>query len=131
MKRYFENNIIRKILIISCLSLFSILTSCEQDELTPVAPVDPNSCNTTNVSYATYIKPIIDAQCKGCHNSSMSLGGANLESYDNIKASGASGKLVKSIDNGTMYQYLNVDATQRSCDLAKVKAWVTQGMKNN
>ncbi len=100
------------------------LVSCERDEIIKVGGIGPN-CDTNNVSFQQFIQPLIDRNCKGCHNSSKQFGGVNLESYISIKAVAQSGKLVNSL-------YRNMGAYISSeCDKAKIQAWVNQGLKDN
>lgn len=97
---------------------------CEKDETINFAGPNYN-CDTNNVSFTLIIKPLIERNCKGCHNSSRQFAGIVLETYNDIKATAKSGKLVKSL-YGSMRQYISND-----CDIAKVQAWVNQGFLNN
>lgn len=100
------------------------ITSCEQDEIVKIGGIGAN-CDTNNVSFRQFIQPLIDKNCKGCHNSSKQFAGINLEGYLNIKIVAQSGKLISSLYR-SMGAYIN-----NECDKTKIQAWINQGLKEN
>ncbi len=101
-----------------------LITSCERDEIVKIGGIGQN-CDTNNVSFQQFIQPLIDKNCKGCHNNSKQFAGVNLEGYINIKIVAQSGKLVRSL-YGSMGAYISGE-----CDKAKIQAWINQGLKEN
>lgn len=86
------------------------------------------NCETENLTYAKDIRTIIEGNgCVGCHNSGSESGGVNLDGYENVKnfvdrVSGAinhESGFVKMPPSG-----IKTD----SCQIAKIKAWIDQGM---
>src|SRR5881409_4003572 len=79
----------KRILIIF-LTVFScaVFYSCSKSNETELSqdPSNPNgSCDTTNMSFATDIKPILQANCYACHrNSNFSISGTKLEDYEDL-----------------------------------------------
>jgi len=101
-----------------------LITSCERDEILKIGGIGQN-CDTNNVSFQQFIQPLIEKNCKGCHNNSKQFAGVNLEGYINIKIVAQSGKLMSSLYR-SMGAYIN-----NECDKAKIQAWINQGLKEN
>lgn len=125
-----ENLIIKtKVLLSTLCLLFAaitsvLITSCERDEIVKIGGIGQN-CDTNNVSFQQFIQPLIDKNCKGCHNNSKQFAGVNLEGYFNIKIVAQSGKLTSSLYR-SMGAYISSE-----CDKAKIQAWINQGLKEN
>lgn len=118
----------KALLLTLCFLLGAIIstsiTSCEQDEIVKIGGIGQN-CDTNNVSFQQFIQPLIDKNCKGCHNNSRQFAGVNLEGYHNIKIVAQSGKLISSLYR-SMGAYISSE-----CDKAKIQAWINQGLKEN
>ncbi|MFA6571609.1 MAG: hypothetical protein WCT77_10290 [Bacteroidota bacterium] len=108
-----------------------VINGCwgEQDETNPVAP-PPSDCNLTNISFATDIKPHIEADCASCHGGSVTLGGITLITYADIKAAAQNGKIVKSL-NGSMAEMASQKGSKLSCYILQIQAWVNNGAPDN
>lgn len=127
MNRTTKKSMVISVMIIA-FALFMIsalLSSCEKYESSPVIAIDTTKCDTTNVKYSEFVQPLIEAKCVSCHNSGTSLGGVNLEGYDNVHSAAASGKLANSL-SGSMRTYVRDD-----CDYAKVIAWINNSAPKN
>ena len=91
-----------------------------------------NSCDTTNVKFSTYISPLIQTQCQGCHNASNKSGNISLSNYTEIKASVSSGRFWGSMAQIVGYSAMPQGGTKLStCDLNKVNTWIRGGALNN
>lgn len=101
------------------------LISCESDQVFPVTTIElKGDCDTSNVTF-TKIQQIIDNDCKSCHSGSNIHGGINLDGYENIKNTAASGKLM-----GGLYSSMDI-YLRNKCEFAQLQAWIQQGFKNN
>lgn len=85
-------------------------------------------CDTTKVLYSTFIKPLIDNKCLGCHK-----GGTNdVSTYAAVKTLALSGKLYGSIAHLTYFRPMPEGSPiLPACEVSKVQAWVKRGALNN
>jgi hypothetical protein len=96
-----------------------------------------NSCegstDTTTVSFSLSVWPIIDNECKSCHNGPLAGGGVQLTNYDEVYASTMNGDLINSIlRNGLaapMPPLQYEPLSQNQIDV--ILAWKNQGAPNN
>ena len=95
------------------------------------------SCDTTGtVEYSTQVWPVIQNNCLSCHNSSLSWGGVNLDSYQQIKY------YSETLQNGTpiivgVINYMNgfpsMPPSKKldDCTIRKIEVWIEQGTPEN
>lgn len=90
------------------------------------------ACDTNNVSFASYIYPVVQTYCTGCHQASGAQGGVNLVGYSNVLAQVNNGLLMKSIkhESGTIAMPYN-GTKLNDCTISKFQAWVNAGAPNN
>lgn len=95
---------------------------------------DPNpvGCDTENVSYAAFVKPVIQNNCQGCHSGGAPSGGVNLSTYEGIKGVANDGRLYKvtSWQPGSVRMPLNGNQLP-ACTIDKIKSWIDNGAPNN
>jgi Na+-translocating ferredoxin:NAD+ oxidoreductase RNF subunit RnfB len=96
-----------------------------------------SSCDTAGtVSFNTQVWPVINNNCTGCHNSSNSRGGVNLEGYAQVKT------YAETLQNGTpilvgVINYMNGFANMPpsgkldDCSIRKIELWIGQGITDN
>jgi mono/diheme cytochrome c family protein len=90
------------------------------------------NCDTTTVTFNVTVHPIIKTNCESCHSGSSAGGGVQLVSYDDIKASAASGRLMGTIRHEQGYSAMPKGGNKLSdCDIAKLDKWIAESMKNN
>jgi hypothetical protein len=91
---------------------------------------NPNfgSCDTTKVLYSTFVKPLIQNKCLGCHT-----GGTNdVSTFAAVQKLALNGKLYGSIAHLTGYRKMPEGSPQLpSCEVSKIQAWVKRGALNN
>lgn len=68
----------KTIILSSILAVIITISACKK----PVATTD---CGSTFSTYTTNVKPILDANCVGCHNGSNKSGGYDLSTYSHAK----------------------------------------------
>jgi uncharacterized membrane protein len=90
------------------------------------------TCDTANVKFATFISPIVQNKCLGCHNAVNPGGNVRLDSYAAIKTSVQSGKFWGSIAYaaGVSKMPKGIDQLPQ-CELNKIQAWIKAGAQNN
>ncbi len=91
---------------------------------------NPNfgTCDTTNIKYSTFVAPIVQNKCQGCHTSTPPL----LTNYNQVKASIQTGKFWGSITHASGYSAMPKSSTKLAdCELSKINAWIKRGALNN
>jgi hypothetical protein len=91
-----------------------------------------DGCDTVNVKWSINIKPLLNQQCTGCHNSSLPSGNVMLDTYPNVKAAVNSGKLWGSVNYNPGYKPMPLGAPKLdACRLKQIKKWIDDGAPEN
>jgi len=86
------------------------------------------SCDTLNLTYKD-IQPIIQKNCYKCHSGNAPSELFNLETYNQVKEKGESGKLYGAINHLPGFKKMPLKAPKlQGCELAKINAWISSGM---
>ena len=99
--------------------------------------VDSANCNTTDMSYSADVWPVINASCTGCHGGANPSGNISLENYDQIAASAAIspgnyGSLYGAISHASGNSPMPKNSNMLpACTIARIKAWIDQGIQDN
>jgi hypothetical protein len=89
-------------------------------------------CDTVNVKYSSFIKPVIDTCCKGCHSGNAPSGNINLSAYSGVKTVALNGKLLGSILWSNGFSKMPQGGNKLDdCTIAKFEAWVADGAPEN
>lgn len=89
-------------------------------------------CQTTDISFSAVVKPIIEANCQGCHSGGSPSGGINLSSYVGIKARADSGQLLGSIDWQAGFSQMPQGGPKLDqCKIDQIATWVGDGALEN
>ena len=96
-----------------------------------VCSSDSSGCNPSNVSFSGDVQPVISNNCIGCHSGSTVNGGVNLSSHGGVQAAAQSGKLYNAISQNGLATPMPPNGKLPACDIARIKAWIDEGMKNN
>jgi uncharacterized membrane protein len=90
-------------------------------------------CDSVSVSYATDVQPIIQNKCLGCHGTANSGNSfISLANHAGVAASAATGQLVGSIVHNSNYTAMPSNGPMlNTCEIAKIKNWVSEGSLNN
>ncbi len=116
-------------IVVSLIGLIVFLQSCTYDKEMLLPPAN---CDTANVSFAAAIQPLLRANCFSCHGNGSSLGGVSLETYDEVKALAASGRLLGSISHAAGFAPMPVGADKLDdCSINAVRIWIDEGTRNN
>lgn len=88
-------------------------------------------CDTlSGARYATFVQPLVQSKCKGCHSGSNPQGGIKLTTYLEIKALALDGRLYSSVTASANWMPKG-GARLDDCKLAKLKQWVDAGALEN
>lgn len=93
---------------------------------------DAAGCNTNAVGYASFIQPLIASRCQGCHSSASTGGSIFITNYEQVKTIALNGTFYGSVSHANGYSAMpKVGSALSSCELAKIKAWIDAGAKQN
>jgi hypothetical protein len=86
------------------------------------------TCDTANIKFSTFVYPIIQNKCQGCHVYTSPI----LNNYTQIKASVQSGKFSGSINHTSGFSTMPKGINKLpDCELSKINAWLKNGALNN
>ncbi len=110
------------------------ISSCYYDNKEELYP-GQTTCDTVNVSFSKDIKPLIDAQCVGCHNTQSPTAGISLSTHPEIQVYAKSGQLYGVLSWITPFtgskQMPPSGPKWSNCNLSKLKSWIDKGAPNN
>src|SRR4051812_17002218 len=120
---------------------YSSCTKRNYEKLHPVAATDSTStpiavCDTSGViSYSANIVPALVNNCNisACHSTSSPGGGYDFSNYNGVFNCAASGKLLSCVVWDGNASQMPSGASHRisSCDIAKIRNWLSGGALNN
>lgn len=87
-------------------------------------------CDTANAKFISFVQPLIQIRCQGCHSGSSPQGGLKLENYTDIKAVANSGQLYTVVTRATNWMPKGGQKLD-ACTTDKLKAWIDAGALNN
>lgn len=87
------------------------------------------ACDTTAISYATDIRPILDANCISCHAPGGEQEISPLLTYDDIKRYTDANNLSDRINGRS--SLMPPTAKMSTCNIAIIEAWINQGALDN
>ena len=87
-------------------------------------------CDTSAVKFSTFVQPLVQGKCQGCHSGTAPAGGVKLTDYAGVKAVAQSGKLLSVITHPTNWMPKNGQKLD-DCSIQKIRAWVNAGAANN
>lgn len=91
-----------------------------------------SACDPAAFTFAATIKPILDANCLGCHNNSSAGGGINFSAYSGVQAAAISGRLLGSVTHSTGFSPMPQGGAKLSdCKIQQITNWINAGAPNN
>jgi len=110
--------------------VFVLLQSCTYDKNMLVPLV--NCPDTFNVSFASKIRPLLQANCFSCHGNGSSDGNILLDTYDQVKQIAINGRLLGSISHSSGFAPMPPGASKlNDCEMTAVSTWIQEGAQNN
>lgn len=114
------------------LFLLVLLSSCAYDKAEEIAPA-PKDCSTPAVvTYGQSVSPILDRNCRSCHNAAQLTAGVNLDDFTTLKRYVDNGIFMGNIKHLPGYKAMPYGGTKLSdCDIALLQKWVDAGAPQN
>lgn len=85
-------------------------------------------CDSSHVTYDSAIVIIVQSWCVSCHGGTNPANGLSLTSYDEVKASVNSGRLMGAIRQETGFYAMPKGSQLSPCDIALFQLWINRGM---
>lgn len=95
---------------------------------------DPNTagCETENVSFSSFVAPLLQSHCAGCHSGGSPSGGVDLTTHSNVAVYADNGKLYGAIAHEPGFESMPQGADQLDeCTIDKIKSWIDAGALDN
>jgi uncharacterized membrane protein len=90
------------------------------------------SCNTQNIKYSTFVKPLMEKFCTGCHATTNPQANIALATHAEVQKYAKAGSLYGSVAHSGNYSKMPKGGTKlNDCDIAKLKAWIDAGALND
>lgn len=90
------------------------------------------ACDTSIFTYSQGVRPILDANCVGCHNASLQNGGVNLSTYDGVRTVALNGRILGAISHNPGYTPMPYQSAKLSdCKITQIRKWIQSGALNN
>src|SRR5258705_9500117 len=108
----------------------ALMQSCTYDKgmLVPLI----NCPDTLNVSFASKIRPLLQANCFSCHGNGVREGNVSLDTYDQVKQIAINGRLLGSISHSSGFAPMPEGADKLSvCSIIAVRTWIEEGTQHN
>lgn len=125
----------RKIIILLFIVGTTTLWSCYYDSEEALYPQISTTCDVSNVTFATTVKPILQASCLSCHSnaSAASSGsGIKLENYSDVLITVNNGQLMGAIKHSSGYAAMPQGGGKLTdCEISKLQKWIDNGKLNN
>jgi hypothetical protein len=100
------------------------LFSCTREKVTPVAA----QCNDT-ISFSNDIRPILQANCIGCHDQGNASGGYDFSTYTSVSAN--ANAIIGSV-KASGYQLMPIGGPALpDSTIQKINCWIEQGKLDN
>jgi ribosomal protein S16 len=90
------------------------------------------TCDANVFSYSAAVKPILEANCVGCHNGPAAPLGIVLNTYTGVKAAATTGRLLGAIKHQTGFSPMPKGSSKLSdCKISQIEKWIQAGAPNN
>ena len=120
--------IIATVVMGACFVAF--LQSCTYDK--EVIIPESSCADTLNISFASRVAPLLRANCFSCHGNGSTDGNVSLDSYDEVKAVAASGRLLGSISHAAGFAAMPEGGDKLDdCSINTVRRWIAEGAEDN
>jgi mono/diheme cytochrome c family protein len=90
-------------------------------------------CDTSSVTYSQTIRPILNAECIGCHTVAADTNmNVDLSNYAGVQKAVESGQLYGSVTHSLGYSQMpSINDTLTKCQLLQIQDWIDNGALNN
>lgn len=91
-----------------------------------------NDCDTTTITYSLAIAPLINTNCKGCHNPAFLSAGLDLTNYTTVRSIALNGKFAGVVNHQAGFSPMPKGAAKlNDCKITQIRKWIAAGSLNN
>lgn len=117
----------RIFLTFATITCFIVIASCTKD-IGPNPDLAPKQTNTSDtITFSKHIKPIIDNNCIGCHNTGGQF--PDLSTYNLLKTQVDGGRIKARVIDGPSFMPQGGSLTNEQLNL--ITSWLNAGAPNN
>jgi mono/diheme cytochrome c family protein len=90
-------------------------------------------CDTSMVTYSQTIRPILIAECIGCHTVAADTNmNVDLSNYESVRKAAESGQFYGSVTHSLGYSPMpSINDTLTKCQILQIRTWIDNGALNN
>jgi hypothetical protein len=89
-------------------------------------------CDSTQFKYGANVSVILGTYCVGCHSGAAPAGNVDLSTYNAVKNTALSGRLVGAVSHAPGFFAMPKNASKLSdCQITQIRKWVNAGALNN
>lgn len=89
-------------------------------------------CDSAVFTFSGAIRPLLNAQCAGCHSGSSAQGGIDLSTYAAVKGRVNDGKLWGSVNHLPGFSAMPKNGAKLpDCQIGQLQKWMAAGAPNN
>lgn len=89
-------------------------------------------CDSTEAGFAATIQPLLNTNCKGCHNANLASGGIRLDNHAGAAAAANSGQLLGAVRHDAGFTPMPQGGNKlNDCQIAQITRWVANGTPND
>lgn len=88
-------------------------------------------CDTNSFAYSSSIQPLIEKNCKGCHNATLASGGIRLDNYAFVKSVADNGSLYGAVSHQPGYTSMPQGGKLPDCNIIQIRKWIASGAPDN
>lgn len=115
---------------LSAVQINLLKTWLAQGGLNNACDENAGGCDLQTAKYSSFVQPLMQAKCQGCHSGSTPQGNINLSNYAAIKELALNGKLYASLTRASNWMPSG-GAKLDQCSLDKIQQWIADGAPQN
>lgn len=125
-----KRQLIRAGAVLGTVAFFSSCYYDNFDELYPGA--NTVVCDSAAIdSYSKQVAPVLNLYCNSCHSTKTASWGIVLDTYDAVRSTALSGKLLGSIQHAPGLYAMPLNSTMDACYIREIQKWILAGSLNN
>lgn len=106
--------------------------SCYYDHEALLYPETSNCTAPASPSFSVDVLPLLNNRCNSCHGGVSPSGGVKLDTYNDVSTYATNGRLMGSVNQASGYSPMPQGGGKlSSCEIDKIRNWISSGMLNN
>ena len=90
------------------------------------------TCDTTIFTYSAAVRPLLDANCVGCHSGPNAGNGIDFTTYNGVRTVALDGRLIGAITHSAGFSQMPKGSNKLvDCKITQIRKWIQSGAPNN